>query len=35
MSYFKRLKCTKIDFFWGSAKPLWGAYSDPQAPGWI
>jgi len=28
-----RLKCTKIDFGWGSAPdPAGGAYSAPQAP---
>ena len=28
-----RLKCTKIDFGWGSApRPRWGAYSAPPDP---
>jgi len=31
-----RLKCTKIDFGWGSAPyPAGGAYSAPQTPNWI
>ena len=31
-----RLKCTKIDFDWGSAPdPAKGAYSAPQTPSWI
>jgi len=30
------LKCTKIDFGWGSAPdPAGGAYSTPQTPSWI
>ena len=31
-----RLKCTKIDFSWGSAPdPAGGTYSAPQTPSWI
>ena len=31
-----RLKCTKIDFGWGSAPdPAGGAYSAPRPPSWI
>ena len=31
-----RLKCTKIDFGWGSATdPAGRAYSAPQSPSWI
>ena len=31
-----RLKCTKIDFGWGSAPdPAGGANSAPQTPSWI
>jgi len=31
--YILRLKCTKVDFFWGSAPdPTGEAYSDPPDP---